>query len=82
MGNQGGGKWGVSRYKLSPLPLGKGCIFCFIGELAIMLNNLARKKITFMGLIFRKPSQKQIEERAAFAKAEHDKLIESALRVL
>jgi len=47
-----------------------------------MLNNLARKKITFMGLIFRKPSQKQIEERAAFAKAEHDKLIESALRVL
>lgn len=47
-----------------------------------MLNNLARKKISILGLLFRKPSQKQIEERAAAAKAEHDKLIESALRVL
>jgi hypothetical protein len=47
-----------------------------------MLNNLARKKITLVGLIFPKPSQKQIEERAALAKPEHDKLIESALRVL
>lgn len=47
-----------------------------------MLNDLTKKKITFAGLIFPKPSQKQKEERDALAKPEHDKLIESALRVL
>lgn len=47
-----------------------------------MLNKLAKKKVTIMGLLFPKPSKKQQEARAELAKPEHDKLIESALRVL
>jgi hypothetical protein len=47
-----------------------------------MLNNLTKKKLTILGLIFPKPSKKQQEARAELAKADHDKLIESALRVL
>lgn len=47
-----------------------------------MLNNLTKKKVTFLSLLLPKPSKKQMEECAELAKAEHDKLIESALRVL
>jgi hypothetical protein len=47
-----------------------------------MLNDLTKKKIKFSDLLFKKPSKEQEEARAKLAKPEHDKLIESALRVL
>lgn len=47
-----------------------------------MLNDLTKKKITILGLLLPKPSKKQQEAQAELAKPEHDKLIESALRVL
>jgi hypothetical protein len=47
-----------------------------------MLNDLTKKKINILGLLLPKPSKEQKEARDALAKPEHDKLIESALRVL
>lgn len=47
-----------------------------------MLNDLTRKKISILAALLPKPSKEQKEARAELAKPEHDKLIESALRVL
>jgi len=47
-----------------------------------MLNDLAKKKVSLLGLLLPKPSKKQQEERKELAKEDHKLLIESALRVL
>jgi hypothetical protein len=47
-----------------------------------MLNDLTKKKISILGMLLPKPSKEQKQAREELAKPEHDKLIESALRVL